>query len=312
MERCGVVFPGQGSQRTGMGEDFVTRYQEAREIFARASKAIDVDMEQLCFTADERLNQTEFTQPSILTMEIAALTVLQRHFDFAPHFFAGHSLGEYTALVAAGVLQFADALKIVRKRGALMQSAVPLGKGAMAALILENIMTLGVEGIVTEAGAEVANFNSNDQIVITGAKEGVAAACQALSEKIPQMRIVQLNVSAPFHSSLMKPAQEDFKAYLMSFAGNIDGTNAAKVLSNYTGTFHSADKLIPALVEQMAGPVRWLHNMQQMAASANSIYEVGPQRVLSKFFSTIGVQVKTITDERTLERTMRSTVANAV
>ena len=192
-----VVFPGQGAQRVGMAKDFVAAYPESAAVFAAASAATGLDMAELCFTENEQLNQTEFTQPAILTAEIAMFAALKAHYGFAPRVFAGHSLGEYTALVAAGVVPLEAAVQIVRKRGALMQQAVPLGVGAMAALISDDLATFDYQAVVKETGAEIANFNSAKQVVISGPKAAVEEASRVLKEKFPTLTVIPLNVSAP-------------------------------------------------------------------------------------------------------------------
>ncbi|MBN8548201.1 MAG: ACP S-malonyltransferase, partial [Deltaproteobacteria bacterium] len=312
MSACGVVFPGQGSQVTGMGQDFFQSYAESREIFARASEAIDIDMTRLCFSTNELLDRTEYTQPAILTAEMAMYAALRNHYSIDGAFFGGHSLGEYTALVAADVLRFEDALKIVKKRGFLMQCAVREGRGAMAAIILEDLAAVDFETAIAESGAEVANFNSKDQIVISGMTESVSEACEKLSSLYPEIRIVPLAVSAPFHSSHMRSIRRSFQKYLQPFQRNIDRTNIHRVLSNYTGTFHSVLSLIPSLVKQVAAPVRWVENMHAIAAEADEIYEIGPQRVLSRFFSSIGIQVKAVTDGRSVERVFGGAHAHGI
>src|SRR5262245_38318480 len=209
-----VVFPGQGAQRRGMGADFHSEYPIARATFEEASDAAGEDLARICFEADQRLRRTEYTQPCILTTQIAAYRVACTEFGLIATVFGGHSLGEYTALVAAGVLPFADAVRLVRTRGALMQRAVPEGHGAMAALILEGIEESGAVGIASAAGVEVANHNSAAQLVISGTTDSVARARRALADALPELTFVPLDVSAPFHSSLMRPVVEPFRACL--------------------------------------------------------------------------------------------------
>ena len=250
-----VVFPGQGAQRQGMAQDYFASFAESRRVFDEASEATGVDMAQLCFEDDERLHQTEFTQPAILTAEIAIWRALKKRYNFEAQYFAGHSLGEYSALVAAGVIPLGDAARIVRKRGALMQRAAPRGSGAMAALIYDDILQSDFLDIVQEAGAEAANFNSLQQVVISGAKAAVEAAESALKERYPEMRVIFLNVSVPFHCSLMRGILEEFEGCLGAFEGNFDLERAACVLSNYNGGFHRGETLIEHLVLQISGSV---------------------------------------------------------
>lgn len=301
-----MVFPGQGCQKVGMARDFAERYAESAEIFDRASDALKLNMRELCFEPSDLLDKTEFTQPAILTAEIAILAALNKHYAVKPQYFAGHSLGEYSALVAADVFKLEDAVQIVRQRGALMQSAVPQGIGAMAALIMAEIPEDQVKEICKEHGSECANFNSSDQIVISGEKNAVELSCQALASRFAQMRIIALNVSAPFHSSLMRPIEGSFKQFLTSFAERFNLSNCNKVLSNFSGTYHTADTLVSALVDQISGPVRWVDNMKAIGKNSIPIYEVGPQRVLSKFLATLNIPSKAITDIRSLEKTFGS------
>lgn len=295
------VFPGQGAQRPGMAKDFYDDYAEARTAFQEASDAIGHDLAALCFAEDDaRLNLTEFTQPAILTAEIAMIRSLEAHHGATAQYFAGHSLGEYTAMTAAGVLGFADAVKIVRKRGALMQGAVPEGVGAMAALILEKIETSPYREIVSRHGVDVANLNSADQVVISGKKPLVEAAVAEIREKIPGINAVFLNVSAPFHSSLMRVIEDEFRAYLTSFS--IKAENGTKVLSNFTGDFHKPEALVGNLVQQISGSVRWIENMQKLIATGATIVEIGPNRPLGKFFSTVGAEVPSVLNVRGIKK----------
>ncbi len=297
-----VVFPGQGAQRPGMGQDFAQSDAESMRLFDEASAALDVDLKQICFTEDERLNLTEFTQPAILTMEIVVYRYLQKQYQLTASFFAGHSLGEYSALVAAEVIPFVDAVKIVRKRGALMQQAVPEGKGSMAAVILESVASPEFSEIVTGSGADIANYNSGSQIVISGSKEGVEKASQALEAQYPGIKIVPLNVSAPFHSRLMKEIEAEFRDYLQGFSRSFQFERAEMVASNFTGSFHEPQRLLDNLVDQISGSVRWIENMELMRTHANEILELGPNRVLTKFFATIGVEVPTVFTLRSAEK----------
>ncbi|MFP2930754.1 ACP S-malonyltransferase, partial [Pyxidicoccus sp. 3LG] len=300
-----IVFPGQGSQRPGMGADFHKQWAIARRTFEEASDAVGENLVQLCFEKDPRLHLTEFTQPCILTMEIAAWRALVEVFGLQATVFGGHSLGEYTALVAAGAIPFADAVRIVRRRGALMQQAVPQGKGAMAALIADDIERSGALDLARSAGAEIANHNSLAQVVISGTSESIDRAKRALSEALPSLSFIPLQVSAPFHSSLMRTIEAEFRAYLESFAKSFRPELAAHVTSNVTGDFHEARSLIENLVRQISGSVRWLDNMRAMGARAKRIYEVGPGAPLSKFFQTLGRTVTPLTKVAEAETALR-------
>ena len=288
-----VIFPGQGSQREGMGADFCREYEVVRNIYAEASDAIGVDLEAISFAEDDpRLHLTEFTQPAILTNEIALLQVLRQELDFAPTLFAGHSLGEYTALVAAGALNFADAVRLVRRRGALMQSAVPAGAGAMSAVKLSpeapSPDAAACMDLVAGCGVDVANINSQFQFVISGLVGAVQAASEELLRSAPEVEIVPLTVSAPFHSRHMQEIEDEFAAYLADFP--VNGVAATSVLSNFTGSYHGeeAEGVRRALVSQISGAVRWSENMRRLVADASEILEVGPGRPLGGFFVRAG------------------------
>ncbi|MBF6227155.1 acyltransferase domain-containing protein [Nocardia abscessus] len=297
---CTIVFPGQGAQRTGMGADFCAEFPLARDTFAEASAAAGEDLLRICAERDPRLHRTEYTQPCVLTMEIAAYRVLAAEVGVRPVAFGGHSLGEYTALVAAGVLDFADGVRLVRTRGALMQRAVPEGTGAMAALILPDIAASGVSDLVAEAGAEVANDNSTDQLVISGGGDALEAARAVLAERLPDLRFVPLRVSAPFHSRWMRGIEAEFAGHLAECAPRIRADRAVAVTSNYTGEFHRPETVTEHLVRQISAPVRWTANMRALLRSGTPRYEVGPSAPLSKFFATLGAPVTRIATVRDL------------
>ncbi|WP_157111884.1 thioesterase domain-containing protein [Nocardia beijingensis] len=300
---CTIVFPGQGSQRTGMGADFCAEFPLARDTFAEASDAVGEDLLRICVERDPRLHRTEYTQPCVLTMEIAVYRVLVREFGWQPVAFGGHSLGEYAALVAAGVVELADGVRLVRTRGALMQRAVPEGEGAMAALILPGIAEAGVTDLVTEAGAEVANDNSTDQLVISGHSDAVAAARVVLGERFPELRFIPLRVSAPFHSRWMRGIEAEFAGHLAECGPRMRPERAVAVTSNYTGGFHRPETLAEHLVRQISAPVRWTANMRALLRSGTPRYEVGPSAPLSKFFATLDApvtRIATVADLRAL------------
>ncbi|GIX40534.1 MAG: malonyl CoA-acyl carrier protein transacylase [Leptospiraceae bacterium] len=291
------VFAGQGSQRPGMGIDFYETYDEAKKIFDIASESLGEDIKKICFEEDPRLNLTEYTQPSILTMEIAVYEVLKK-FNKKGEYFAGHSLGEYSALTAADVFTITDAVKIVKKRGELMQRAVPEGVGAMAALISEDIEQYDYKTILQKYDVDLANINSKDQVVISGKKENVEKAVEEIKNNYLSIEAVFLNVSAPFHSRLMKEIEPEFRDYLLQFP--IKKENCISVLSNYTGDFHHPDNLIDNLVFQISGSVRWIENMNNLIKKKNKIIEIGPNRPLGKFFLTLGEEVPSIINVRSL------------
>lgn len=303
-----VVFPGQGSQKPGMARDFHDAFAASREAFAEASDALDFDLAALCFGDDPRLDRTEFTQPAILTAEIAMMRALEREFGLRPAYFGGHSLGEYTALCAAGVLSLGTAVRLVRRRGALMQDAVPLGEGAMVAVVAAGVAELGLEREIARFGVDVANRNSNDQIVLSGARAGVETA----SALIPQLlggaphEIIALNVSAPFHSRKLRGIEGAFREALV--ASELDASRAGVVTSNLTGGFHRTElePLRDALTRQLSGTVDWIGNMRALGGAASDIYEVGPGRPLRGFFKSTGREVTAILSVKTAEKGLRS------
>jgi trans-AT polyketide synthase/acyltransferase/oxidoreductase domain-containing protein len=290
-----VVFPGQGSQRVRMGADLCERFTTARRVFEESCDAVGEDLTAICFAPDDRLQLTEFTQPCILTMEVAAYRVAVEEFGLDARAFGGHSLGEYSALVAAGAIDLGDAARLVRTRGALMQRAVPAGAGAMAALLLDDIDASGAASIARRAGASIANHNSPGQIVISATTACLEAARDELAAALPELTFVPLKVSAPFHSALMEPVQDEFRAHLERSAPGWRPQLAAAVTSNFTGDFHEPDALVDDLVQQIAGAVRWLDNMRRLRAGARRIYEIGPSATLTKLFGALNQPVTPIT-----------------
>ena len=295
-----AVFPGQGSQRTGMGKDFYEQIPVCRQTYEEASDALGLDVSSICFNEDSRLNLTEYTQPCIITTEIAMLRGLSQRFDFSAQWFGGHSLGEFAALIAAGVLPFAETVRIVRTRGKLMQEAVPVGIGSMAAVISENIDIKALKKLLEDFPVDIANINSANQVVISGE----ATALPEIEERISQVfqndkpyRFIQLNVSAPFHSRFMKKIEEPFSHTLQEVGGYLNPQNATKVTSNYTGSFHKNDgaSIRGNLVNQLSNTVNWRENMQCLAANSEKVFEIGPGRPLRDFFKTIGVTCQSIT-----------------
>ena len=295
-----VVFPGQGSQRPGMGKDFYEQIPVCRQTFEEAADALGWDVSAMCFGEDERLNLTEYTQPCIVTTEICMLRGLAERYGFAPDYFGGHSLGEFTALVAAGVMSLTETLKIVQTRGKLMQEAVPIGVGGMAAIISEDIDIEMLTKIMDGLAAGVANINSANQVVISGELPAIDETEKRLTQNFPPektFRFIRLNVSAPFHSRLMKSIENRFADTLEKFSNNLNAQNASKVTSNFTGGFHANDgsEVKKNLINQISNTVNWRKNMQALASKAEEIYEVGPGRPLREFFKTIGVTCQSIT-----------------
>ena len=282
MSKIAYIFPGQGSQTVGMGKDLFDNFTAAREVFEAADDALGFSLSEMCFSGDEAdLQLTANTQPAILTASIAAYYAARAEGLPEPDFVAGHSLGEYSALVAAGVIEFADAVQTVRKRGTYMQEAVPVGVGAMAAILGLDVATIEA-GCAEAAQGQVcspANINSPSQVVIAGNSEAVDRACEILKEKGAK-RAIKLNVSAPFHCALMMPAQE-------RLAGDLSGLEygefAFPILHNVdaeVNTDHSAVR--DRLTQQVSSPVRWLHTIENMSASGvEKFIEIGPGKVLT-------------------------------
>lgn len=294
-----VVFPGQGAQKTGMAKDFYEAFSASRDVFEEVSDAISEDMRALCFQEDPRLNLTEYTQPAILTAEIAMFRALRAEMGLSAARFGGHSLGEYAALVAAGVIPLAEAARLVRERGRRMQEAVPVGAGAMTALIARDIDIGAVRSAVDGLVVDVANHNSPEQVVLSGASDDIDAAEERIAAAVPGGRLRRLTVSAPFHSRLMEPIEAGFRILLEGSAATWDPANTAQVASNFSGGFYpsqDAGAVVSGLTSQISGAVRWVDNMAALSEGAGRIIEVGPKRPLRGFFRTVGVSVDAITN----------------
>ena len=282
MSKTAFLFPGQGSQSVGMGSALAAQFPLARQTFEEANDALGFDLAALCFHGpEEQLRLTEFTQPAIFTASIAALRVLAAA-GVQADFLAGHSLGEYSANVAAGVIEFADAARTVHRRGQLMQQAVPGGEGAMAAILGMPVdAVLAVCKDASEAGSPVepANMNSPEQIVVSGAVAAVERA-MVLARERGAKRAVPLPVSAPFHCSLMQPAQDALGPVLEAIS--FSPAKVPVVVNVDARLVTDAGELRDALVRQVTGAVRWTESMQLlMAAGVTRWVEVGPGKVLA-------------------------------
>ena len=282
------VFPGQGSQYVGMGKELSSDFALAQEIFAEADDALGFSLSQLCFSGpEEDLKLTENTQPAILAVSVAALRVLEAETPLRPTLVAGHSLGEYSALIAAGALNFRDAVKIVRERGRLMQQAVPAGEGAMAVVL--GLDMDAASAICAEAsGGEIvepANFNGGGQIVIAGAKSAVERAA-ILAKQRGAKRVVDLPVSAPFHCQLMKPAAEGLEKLLRDIP--VQPLKVGVVTNVEAEANWNLDRVKALLVQQAVRPVRWEQSVKKLAELAcHRIIEVGPGKVLKNLIKRI-------------------------
>ncbi|HEX6824314.1 MAG TPA: ACP S-malonyltransferase [Candidatus Sulfotelmatobacter sp.] len=306
--KIALIFPGQGSQVVGMGKELAERYPEAGETFEEADHALGYKLSQLCFEGpEEQLRLTEITQPAILTTSVAALRVLQSRIP-RPNFVCGHSLGEYSAHVCAGTFSFADAVRTVRNRGKYMQEAVPVGVGSMAAIL--GMEFAKVAAVCRDAAEDEvcspANINSPEQIVISGNTAAVERATKMADERGAK-RAKVLPVSAPFHCSLMKPAQDrledDLKKIRMS-------KPVYPVACNVDGEMVSDDnRALDTLVRQVTGSVKWEQCMRLlMAEGVDTFIEVGPGKVLCGLMRQID-RSKTcmnVGDEASLTKTLET------
>jgi [acyl-carrier-protein] S-malonyltransferase len=298
------LFPGQGSQFAGMGKSLAENFSAARECFEQADDALGFSLSTMCFEGpEEDLKRTEFQQPALLAVSVAAYTVLKSEVG-EPQYVAGHSLGEYSALVAAKSLDFGEALRLVNKRGRYMQEAVPAGVGAMAAILKLPEGELG--GVLAEAAqGEVvtpAGFNSPDQIVISGNRGAVERAVE-LAKAAGARRAVLLPVSAPFHCPLMKPAQERLRP-------DLDATRFADLrlplINNWQAReIRTGDEAREGLYQQVPNPVRWTDTIQYLAANGVERWiEAGAGAVLSGLLRTIvpGAKCMPIGEAKDMER----------
>jgi [acyl-carrier-protein] S-malonyltransferase len=281
-QQSAFLFPGQGSQYPGMGKDLADRFPAARQVFEEADEALGFSISQLCFEGPAELLQlTENTQPAILTVSVAALRALESAAGEKPAFVAGHSLGEYSALVAAGSISLADAVRTVRARGRYMQEAVPPGQGAMAAVLGASLETIErvCEEVREDQVCAPANINSANQIVIAGNTEAVDRAADAL-KAAGAKRVVKLNVSAPFHCALMMPAQQRLAADLAELS--LDELSVPLISNVDAIAITKAADARDSLIRQVSSPVRWLESMNLLLeAGVNRFIEIGPGKVLS-------------------------------
>ena len=283
MSKIAFIFPGQGAQVCGMGQDFYEQTETGKKIFDMASGLLGFSMPELCFTPNDRLDITEYTQAAMVTASIAMMEVLKERTGVKPDVAAGLSLGEYPAMVAAGVMSAEDAIKTVRQRGILMQEAVPVGIGSMAAVLAMD-------------GVQIANYNCPGQIVISGKKEAVEAASEKLKEAGAK-RVLPLNVSGPFHSSMLVEAGEKLGKVLEDVEVHEPVIPyAANVTASYVT---EASQVKPLLEKQVSSSVRWQQTMEMMLKDGvDTFIEIGPGKTLAGFMKKIDRSVRVINIEK--------------
>lgn len=287
--KTAVLFAGQGAQFVGMGKDLYDNFDIARECFDKAEDILKTPLKTICFEGpDEKLKMTENTQPAILLMSYICYKLLEKSgvkFDA----YAGFSLGEYSALTAAGVIKFEDGIKLVRERGLIMDRAVAGVNGGMAAVLgLEDEM---IEDICKKAGGIIvpANYNCPGQLVISGEKDAIERACK-LAEEAGAKKVVVLNVSGPFHSPLLEKAGKDLENTLANF--NFEKLNGRSIVSNVTAEFHKEGEIKGMLVRQMYSPVRWRKTIENLINEGYTRFiEVGPGKTLSGFMRSINKEM---------------------
>lgn len=309
--KIAYIFPGQGSQAAGMGKDLYDHFPAARRVFEEADDALGFPISQMCFAGTaEELALTENTQPAILTVSVAAFRAMKAEGFHPPDYVAGHSLGEYSALVAAGALNFADAVRLVRMRGRFMQEAVPVGIGAMAAILGADLET--VEKACEEAAenqiCSAANINAPTQIVIAGHAEAVDRASELLKTRGAK-RAIKLNVSAPFHSALMQPAQDRLSVELEKT--RFFDLTAPCVTNVEARANDEAERAKELLIRQVAAPVKWSQSVEYLKSCGVTKYvEIGAGKVLSGLVRQIDRETTcfNVEDKQSLEATKTALV----
>ncbi len=303
MSKIAFIFPGQGAQKAGMGKDFYEETSTGREVFDRASELLGFSMPELCFTENDRLDITEYTQAAMVTTSIAMMKVLMEETGIRPDVAAGLSLGEYCALYAAGVMSADDAITTVRQRGILMQEAVPVGVGAMAAVLA--MAAEKIEEVLKDIpDVWIANYNCPGQIVISGKKEAVELACEKLKEAGAK-RTVMLNVSGPFHSGMLAEAGEK----LGEFLENVEISDPQiPYVANVTASYVTDKAEVKSLLaRQVSSSVRWEQSVRAMLADGvDTFVEIGPGKTLAGFMRKITrdakvVNIETLQDVRALK-----------
>ena len=291
MGKTAVIFPGQGAQYVGMAKDFYDNFEDSKKVFDEADDVLDIELKKICFEENDDINKTEYTQPAMVAAEVAIYEHL-KNAGLKADVFAGLSLGEYSALVAAGAMTLADGIKTVRRRGILMQNEVPLGMGGMAAVIAMDADKIAEICANTPGKVQIANYNCPGQIVISGEAEAVKAASAALAEAGAK-RVIPLNVSGPFHSQMLVPAGEKLYDFLQ-------GIEVAEGFAPYycnadAEEITDASKVKELLKRQVYSSVRWQQTIENMIADGvDTFIEVGPGKTLTGFMKKINREVKSI------------------
>jgi len=294
MSKIAFIYPGQGAQVCGMGQDFYEQTEIGKQVFDLATDLLGFSVPELCFTENKRLDITEYTQAAMVTTSIAMTKVLESK-GVKPDVAAGLSLGEYCALYAAGVMSEADAIKTVRQRGILMQGEVPVGLGAMAAILAMD--AAAIEEVIADIdGVQIANYNCPGQIVISGKKEAVEKACEKLKEAGAK-RAIMLNVSGPFHSRMLVGAGEKLGEVLEQVEVH---TPAIPYVANVTAAYVTdAAEVKPLLTKQVSSSVRWQQSVEAMLADGvDTFIEIGPGKTLAGFMRKIDRTAKVMNIEK--------------
>lgn len=288
MSKIAFIYPGQGAQKCGMGQDFYEHSASAKAVYDKATELLDIDMKALCFEENDKLDLTEYTQAALVTTCLAMTKVVEEA-GLKPDVTAGLSLGEYCAISVAGGMKEEDAIRLVRMRGILMQNTVPAGEGAMAAIL--GMTGEAIEEVIRDMeNVSVANYNCPGQIVITGETKAVEKAAEALKEAGAK-RAVMLNVSGPFHSPMMKPAGEELAKVLeKTELSELQIPYVTNVTAEYVSDISETKAL---LAEQVASSVRWQESMERMIAEGvDTFVEIGPGKTLAGFMRKINRNVK--------------------
>ena len=294
MSRIAFIYPGQGAQVCGMGQDFYEQTETGKKVFDLATEILGFSLPELCFEKNDRLDITEYTQAAMVTTSIAMTKVLEEN-GVKPDVTAGLSLGEYCALYAAGVMSEKDAIATVRQRGILMQEAVPVGQGAMAAVLAMDASA--IEEVIADIdGVQIANYNCPGQIVISGKKDAVETACEKLKEAGAK-RTIMLNVSGPFHSKMLTGAGEKLGEVLASV--EVHKPQIPYVANVTAANVTEADEVKPLLTKQVSSSVRWQQSVETMLADGvDTFIEIGPGKTLAGFMRKIDRSAKVYNVEK--------------